>query len=316
LGVYSIGRIAYISGANRATRSMDKLDKILVVVDPLDATQQVLAKSIVLARHFGARLELFLCDSEHAYALEHAYDSTGVERARQTCLANARRFLEAVRGSVAASDVEIQVDVACESPLYTGVVRKVLRSSPDLVVKCVGREQHGRLTLDANEWQLARACPAPLMFTRGRPWHAQPRFAAAVDVSEEETEGLASTVLSMAEFLARGCQAKLDALYSERPDTDAARHAARMRVLSALAAQHQIAGSRVHVLTGEPETKLPGFLASGAYDVLVIGALTRRPALTSLVGTLTGRLIDELACDFVLVRPESSPRAWAAAHGW
>jgi hypothetical protein len=35
----------------------------------------------------------------------------------------------------------------------------------------------------------------------------------------------------------------------------------------------------------------------------VLGALSHRESLTSLVGQMTGRLVEALTCDFILVKP-------------
>src|SRR5262249_51231162 len=151
---------------------------------PADESRHVLNKAMILARHFGARLELFLCDSENAYALSHSYDREGVAAARDACLVAGHRYLDAVRRSL-AEDVRITTHVACESPLYEAIVRRALDTQPDLVIKgAAGSRPLRRFSLDANDWQLARACPVALMLTRGRPWNARPRFAAAVDVSD------------------------------------------------------------------------------------------------------------------------------------
>jgi universal stress protein E len=286
---------------------LKKLNKILVVVDSFEPTQRVLAKAMVMARHFGASLELFLCDSEHAYVLKHRYDQEGIERARQQCLANARSYLESLRRSVLADDVQISIDVACDSPLYESVVHKALRSSPDLVIRSVTREQtQGRCGLDTNDWELARTCPVPLMLTHGRPWNAQPSFAAAVDVSENEPAGMVRLIMQAAGFLARGCHAELDALCSEFLDTDSANHASRVTALRDVGAEFDVAAERLHMLSGVPETTLAAFAAARRYDVVVLGALTHRRAFTTLVGTLTSKLVDALDCDVVLVRAAST----------
>src|SRR5262245_36322880 len=112
---------------------MDKLTSILVVLDPTDARRHVLNKAMILAPHFGARLELFLCDSENAYALSHSYDRQGVAAARDACLLAGQRYLDAVRRTL-AEDVRITTHVACESPLYEAIVRRALDTQPDLVI--------------------------------------------------------------------------------------------------------------------------------------------------------------------------------------
>lgn len=285
---------------------MEKLTSILVVIDPIDEPRQVMDKAMALARHFGAKVELFLCDAQHAYALSHAYDSSGTERARQSCVAEGRRYLESLRQSVVADDVRISLDVACESPLYEGIVHKVLQSRPDLVIKAAASDHPlRRFSWDANDWQLARTCPVPLMLIRGQAWGTQPRFAAAVDVSEWETAGLAREILQTGEYLSLGCGAALEVLYSDRRAGEEAEHKRRSATLRQLAGEFHVQPDRVHVLEGKPEETLVGFAAPKHYDVLVLGALTHRKGITALVGTLTGKLVDALDCDFVLVKPAS-----------
>ena len=284
---------------------MDKLTSILVVIDPADGSRHVVAKAMVLARHFGARLELFLCDSENAFALRHTYDPTGVEGARRACITRGLRYLDSVRRSV-AEDVSISTHVACESPLYEAIVHRVLETKPDLVIKgAAGQRPLQRFTLDANDWQLARTCPAPLMLTRGRPWNAVPRFAAAVDVTERDGGGLARSIMQAAGFLTLGCRAQLDVVFSDRNDEDPAAHAARKDSLTRLVNEFHVGGERVHILHGEAEATLPAFAAERDFDVLVMGALTRRRGLSALIGTLTSKLVDALECDFVLVKSDS-----------
>lgn len=283
---------------------MDKLSSIMVVVDRAGQNRHALAKAMVLARHFHAKVELFLCDSEHAYTLRHAYDARGVEMAREACLSDGRSFLEALRSGIAADDIEITTFTACESPLYEGIVHRVLEACPDLVIKmATGEHPMQRFTLDANDWQLARTCPVPLMLTRGRPWQPQPHFAAAIDVSEQETAGLAHAILSTSEYLALGCNADLEILYSERSggqDPEAAKRATKLRKF---AYDSNVKKENVHILEGDPDETLAGFAAKRHYDVLVLGALTHRKGPAALVGTLTGKLVDALDCDFILVKP-------------
>jgi universal stress protein E len=283
---------------------MQKLNSILVVLDRRGSPRHVLAKAMVLARRFHAKVELFLCDSEHAYALRHAYDARGVQKARDACLTDARAFLESVRLSVTAEDVPISIYAACESPLYEGIVQRVLESCPDLLIKEAGGTQlGGRSSFDANDWQLARTCPVPLMLTRGRPWRPQPRFAAALDLSEQETPGLAAAIAGTSEYLAAGCDAELAFIYSERGNGDQVGRDERLGKLNKTADEAHVPRTRVHVLEGEPETTLPRFAGREGYDALILGALSHRKGVADLVGTLTSKLVDSLDCDLVLVKP-------------
>jgi nucleotide-binding universal stress UspA family protein len=58
---------------------------------------------------------------------------------------------------------------------------------------------------------------------------------------------------------------------------------------------------QVHVVMGDPVRSIPEFVAQQRYELLVLGALTHRKTMTALVGTLTGRLIESVKCDLLLV---------------
>jgi universal stress protein E len=284
---------------------MEKLSSILVVLDGTALDRALLSKAVTLARRCGASLELFLCDAERAYVLLHAYDPTGIEASRQDCIRQSRQYLEGLKSLFSASSVPISMDAACMSPLYEAIVHKAQQSRPDLVMKnAVGAHPLRRFAWEANDWQLMRTCPVTLMLSRGKPWRAHPTLAAAIDVSEQETAGLARAILETSLCLTLN-NAQLDVLYSERAESDAAGCEARRAALQRLAREAHIDASRVHVLSGNPERALPVFAADRSYDVLVMGALTHRKGLASLVGTLTGRLVEFLDCDFVLVKPST-----------
>lgn len=279
-------------------------DSILVVADRSPADAGLLVKAARLAKRFGADLELLLCDAEHAYALEHAYERSGVETVRQHCVADALAYLARLKGSVSDPDLEVSIDASCHSPLYEGIVRKVIASRPGLVIKSAGElDARGRATFDANDWQLMRACPVTLMLTRGRRWNPRPRFAAAVDVSDEETEGLAKLIVQNADSMARPCDGQLELLYAENRGTAEAVAEAHAAAMDRLIQRSHLEKANVHILAGDPEQTLPAFARQQDYDVLVLGALTHRAGLTTMVGSLTARLVDALDCDFVLVKP-------------
>jgi universal stress protein E len=274
---------------------------ILVVVDRNGDVGALMRKALVLAHPFGARLELFLCDSEQAYVLGHAYDRAGVHAARAASVVEARHYLSGLRELAGAAGLEITIDAQCESPLYESIVRKVLRSGPDLVMKDLrleGLRKHA--VPDPNDWQLMRTCPATLMLSGRRAWRDPPRFVAAIDVSEAESVDLSRGVIEAAEVLAQGFSAELHAVYGHNGSAEDSR--AHLEKLQGLCAASDLAARHIHVLHGQPERTLPRFLREHAYDAVVLGALAHRSAATTEVGTLTSTLLDTLDCDFILVK--------------
>lgn len=285
---------------------MKSISSILVVIDRGPAAADAVAKAVHLAESFGAKIELFMCEGEKAYALSQAYVPTGVDEARRSCIESAHHYLENLRRSLGSKRVPITIDAQCESPLYESIVRKVMREKPDLVIKC-GSAVSGRAKagFDATDWQLMRTCPAALMLTRGRPWASPPRFAAAVDVSGSESAGFAQHIAQDARLLADGSGGSLEILYAESPDLGDEEREAGSKTLEALAVSVTGSATGSRTLAGNPEVSLPVFARRHDYDAVVLGALTHRQGVTAQVGTLTSRLVDALECDFILVKPHA-----------
>jgi len=280
-----------------------EIRSILAAVDH-DGNQakRVAVKAVTLAHLTGARLQLFLCDADTAFSGRHQYEPEAAARANESSLNESRRYLETLRRGL-AEDVEISLNVACESPLYEGIVHAVARSHPDLVI----RGAAAAMPLEPNDWELVRACPAPLLLTRGLPWKARPIIAAAVDVSPGESAELTRAILRAAANLAKAANGTVEVVHAGRseealPPASDSRRAA----LAELVGGAGLEGAQCHLLAGEPAAALREFAARRGFDLIVLGALTHRKTLTALVGTLTGRLIESLDTDFLLVKPARS----------
>lgn len=303
---------------------------ILVVVERNEDALPVFTKACLLARHFGARLELFLCDAERGYALRHSYDQSGIGQAATALLEDSRAYLDALRRSIDVPDLEIALDASCETPLYQGIVQKVLMSGPDLVIKAVGGGHGGlRPGPSLNDWHLARTCPVPLLFMGRQSWRPEPRIVASIDPTDEETPGFARQIIGAARDFANGCNGELDLVFG---DVDAAGGGVRGRsagggsgpgpgagpaagagagaalALRALAGEFGVQPSHVHALPGDPEQTLPEFVQREHFDVVALGALTHRKGGTGLVGTLTDALMQSAGCDFLLLKPGTYTR--------
>jgi universal stress protein E len=279
---------------------MNRIKTVLVIAQRSGEVAGALQKACIVARHFGATIELFACDAEHAYMAEHTYDKRGVSDAVAQCLLDSRRFLDAVRSSVVANDLEIRTSVACETPLHLGILRKIEELQPDLVIRCVERRgQQRQSALTPTDWQLLRSCPAPLMLTRGRTWNPVPRIVAALDLQPDQA-AVGQRVLAAAKYLASGCGGSMDLVHSRLPDAD---DRAAIEAMQAIARSIGLDTAAPRLLAGAPESTLPRLAREDNIDVMVLGALSQRVgALGDAVGTLTECLIETLDCDFLLVR--------------
>jgi universal stress protein E len=301
---------------------VDKLTSILVVAHRTDADHALLDKAVLLARNLGAQIILFSCDAALAKTIQHTYCSEDAEKSRQIILDEHLAYLRSLRAAVRATDVQISVDAECASPLYEAIVQKAAQIRADLIMKSPsGSHPMRRFAFDSSDWHLMRECPATLMLVRQRPWKAIPTFAAMVDVSEEDTARLADAIIHTSEYFALGCRGELDVVYSES-SADASAQSDRLAALERLTQAYRIRATDVHVLNGEPEVTLPDFAARHHYDALILGGLTHRRGIAPLIGTLTGKLVETLDTDFILVKRTvpvpggvGSGVAWQALFG-
>lgn len=283
---------------------MQRVESILVAVGDDESARQALLKAVELARLFRARLELFRCNAEVAYFQRHQYEVVAARTAQERCAVESREHLERLWTSLAVSDIPVTIDAACESPQYESIVRKVRHCRADLVVRGLraARTDAGR-AVDASDWDLVQACPVPLLLTRGRSWERTPRIAAAVDISGDESPELTRSILASARRFTVGSQGSLEILYADPLDGVTPQTLKSHRAtLAERALEADVDPAELHVLAGEPATVIPRFAARRGYDLLVVGALTHRKSLTALVGTLTGRLMETLDADLLLIR--------------
>jgi nucleotide-binding universal stress UspA family protein len=281
---------------------MNKLTSILVVASRYQTDRALLDKAVLLARRVGAQINLFSCDAALARVLRRSSDSGEAEKAWDICLAEHLAYLRALKAEIDAPDVQINVDAACYSPLYEGVLHKAEEVCPDLIMKSPsGEHPMRRFAFDSSDYHLMRGCSTTLMLTRSRPWRSAPRFAALVNVSDESSGELASTTVHAAEYFSLGCRGELDLIYSEASQSVAER-SSHASTLEQLAQEYRIDAKHVHVLKGLPETTLSEYAGQQQYDALVMGGLTHRRGLGALVGSLTSKLVDTIESDFILVK--------------
>lgn len=258
---------------------MEKLTSILATAGSVADIPTVLDKSVAIARCFGARIEFLVTDSQAAHAVtarcrDLDYDMVNLF----SVSSDARTFHDAI-------------------------LRRALTAHPDLVIK----SPHD------SDWELANECAAPLLLVRGGRWETPVRFAAAVDVSDEETMNLARSILHTAGFLALGAHGNLDILYSEREAHDEALRMERAVRLAQLVREFHVGCERIQMFSGEPGKRLPPLLAARHYDVLVLGGVSRREGLSQLFPGTAARLMEVTDSDVVLVKAPAMNIAYTNA---
>lgn len=252
---------------------MEKLTSILAVA--LDGVEvpPMLDKAIAVARCFGAKVEVLVNDSVTAH--------------RVTARCAEMDYRDVTLHSVASS----------AEPANETILRRVWSARPDLVIKSPAS--------DGGDSELASECPTPVLLVRRGPWNVHARFAAAVDVSDDDSAALARSILHTAGFLALGTHGNLDILYSEREAQDETLRMRRAVKLAQLVREFHVGCERLQIFSGEPDRRLPPLVAARHYDVLVLGDDAGVEPGRAASPTVRA-LMDASGSDVVLVKAPSS----------
>jgi hypothetical protein len=281
---------------------MRTVHSILVLADRSTETQSALQKASVLARHFHAQIELFACDTDHAWAVGLEHQSPAAREVLDVCLAESQRYLQALRGSIPAQDLRISTSAACASELTEGVARRVHDWRPDLVIKSLSDGPAGQRPTPALDMQLIRATRVPMLWIRGYAWRPVPKITAALDLTSDD-KVLMRQVLDTAECLALGCNGELSIVHCLEGAADAktAQHAAALSTKARASCDSLgLALDRVAVSAASPIESFGVGGPHSAMDVLVLGGV-RSSTWEQGCPTTTEALLNVLGSDVLLV---------------
>jgi universal stress protein E len=305
---------------------MATVSKILVVVDPTSEQQPALRRAADIARRAGAELELFICQYDQYLSGERFFDSVGLQKARNTLLADCREQLEALAAPLRADGLRVDVDVRWDHPLDEGIVRQVLSSTPDLVIKDTHFHPVLKRSVFSNtDWNLIRSCPAPLMLVKPREFAARPTVVAAVDPLHEHDKPaeLDRLILSQASSLTELLDGELHVFHSFDPTPAIAGAATTMatpiavpvsevtealekrhrQALNELLADYPLPQQQIHMHQGTPQDLLPVLTEKRAADLVVLGAVSRSGLKRIFIGSTAERVLDQLPCDLLILKP-------------
>lgn len=268
---------------------------ILLCADRSGEAQAALRKASILARYLGAGIELFACDADHAWAVAHAERDESARAEIAACLAASRRYLAALRSSIAAADLRLSTRAACAASIMEGVADRVAEAGHDLVVKNFAEGEPGRPAPTAADLALAQACQVPLMLTRTRPWRPAPCIWAALDLQRCEPRA-GRRVVEVARTLAQACHGSFSIVYSR---SSPGQGPPTRRSLARAKGIFDVGDAPLHLIEGDAGETLPAALRAGGVDLLVIGQPMQ--AGTAGVPSLTEHLLGLCDCDALIV---------------
>lgn len=303
---------------------MQDIRRILVAVkEPGRRAAAAVAKGAQLARASGASLELFHALSAPISAdacLRAGRDLRAAERMiRERALADLDQSARRLR----AGGVEVTTSAEWDFPAYEAVVRRAMHVRADLVV--AGRHAGRRIApwlLHLNDWELLRLSPAPVLLVKSGGRYRRPAVLAALDpmheversarldreilrVAARATEMLGGCLHAMHAYLSTPAVGFAGELLTggalNRLESDA-RTAARRGF------ERELKGFRVpprrrHLVQQVAIDAIPSVARKIRAQIVVMGAVSRSGLKRVFIGNTAERVLDELPCDVLVVKP-------------
>jgi universal stress protein E len=302
---------------------MHTIQRILVAVkDPGARSLPAVAKAAQLAAAFGAHLDLFHCISTPLFV--DAYSSNGtLEDYEQTSLKQQRDRLERLVRKLRDQGLTVTADVEWDYPVFEAVVRRANETKADLIVaeRHAGRHFAPGL-LQLTDWELLRTSPVPVLLVKTAGTYQKPVVLAAVDPSHANAKpgNLDEHILQAGALFSESLHGSLHAVHAyiplptPFPSNLLTRGAVRaltadieakaMRRFERLLRSRDIPKARRHLRAQHPINAIENTARKLKSTIVVMGALSRSGLKRLFIGNTAESLLDSLACDFLIVKPD------------
>jgi len=284
--------------------SVPRFRVILVGVRELRARRNIaIERAAKIAAGCGARLELFHDLATPIYLDVLAGTGQSVDKLTRTARDKALRRLEALAQPLRKQGLKVAVSAVWDFPPYEAVIRRASALKADLIV--VQKRGHHRLPtlLGYTDWELLRASPTPVLLIKNSRYRAGAAVLAAVD-PQHGTRGstaLEQGILRNAAALSGALRAPLHAVQVLTPW--ASPGSKRNFALTGLARGATIKPRNMHLLAGDPDAILPATARRLRAGAVVMGMMSRRGLKRLFIGNSAERLLDDLHCDVLVVKP-------------
>ena len=306
---------------------MNDISKILVVIDPTCHEQPALERARWLARHNNAGLELLICYYNEYLSGDRLFDSPSLEKARREVVENQQEHLEKMAEPIRAEGVEVTTTAVWDHPLHEGIVRHVLSSQPDLVVKDTHHHSAvSRALLTNTDWNLIRTCPTPLWLVKPRPMQDVPKLIAAIDPlhQHDKPAALDDEILQVSNRIAGKTGGEVHALHCYDPriavatavanayipvslpfdEIERQMHEDHKKRFDEITEFHKVDSDKSHLIAGLTHEELPEKAEEIGADVVVMGAVARNRWKRLFIGATAERTLEYLPCDLLIVKPD------------
>ncbi len=306
---------------------MNKISKVLTVIDPTSADQPGLRRASWLAKKTGAELELLVCYYNEYLSGDRLFDSPSLEKARLEIIQNQEKHLEVIAEPLRAEGITVKTSAVWDHPLHEGIVRRAVATNADIVIK--DTHHHSAITralLTNTDWNLIRTCPTRLWLVNPAEIVDPPIFVAAIDPMNQHDKpaALDDEILQLSKMLAARVDGEVHAFHSYDPriavatatanayipvslpfdEIELQMHEDHQKRFKEITEFHKIDEDKVHLVAGLTHEELPAIADKVSADVVVMGAVARNRWKRLFIGATAERTLEHLTCDLLIVKPD------------
>jgi universal stress protein E len=306
---------------------MQNIKVIMSVIDPTTDAQPAMERAAWLAGKAGAELELFICYYNEYLSGDRLFDSPSLENAREEIISGHEKHLEKLAEPLRAAGINVNTTAVWDHPLHEGIVRHAAATGADIVVKDTHHHSAvSRALLTNTDWNLIRACAAPLWLVKPKELSEKPVFIAAIDPLNEHDKpaALDDEILVLSKTLADASGGAVHAFHSYDPRIAVATATANAYIpvslpfdeiekqmredhekrFNEVVGFHDIGADNAHLVAGLTHEELPDLAEKVDADVVVMGAVSRNRWKRLFIGATAERTLEHLPCDLLIVKPD------------
>jgi len=302
---------------------VDALRNILVLMEPGSESQPAFDAALLLARRFGARLELLMADYQDLHAAYFSPPTATVQEFHDAVMSAHRAVLEKYAKQSEEAGVPAISEALWGTPFHEMVLARVAATRPDLVVKhSVHHSRIERTLFTGSDWHLIRECQAPLLLVKAPERLEGAKMLVCVDPlhAHDKPAALDHRLLRTATYLAGPLRGEVHALHvfsiptpvtvvgdayiasAAVPPTDAT-VAAATAAFRELLAVHGLPVERGRLKVGAPAREILAEAQALDAALVVMGAVSRGRLDRWFVGNTAEAVLDRLACNVWVEKP-------------
>ena len=316
---------------------MKRFKNILCVMEPQAVCQCALDRTVILAENNQARVTLATVTERvpESIRIPEVGPGPGDLQARLS-EAEAQRLKTLIEPYYARVKINAKVLVGTS---YLEIIREVLRSNHDLVIKCPESPSWLDHLFAGDDMHLLRKCPCPVWLVKPGTADSYQRILAAVDVDDnyppaelKTRQALNGTVMELASSLAVSEFAELhvvhtwaafgesslrnSAFISEPEDeVNAYVEEVRRRHAQLLDALMQETGAKLgpdamdyikpqrYLLKGSARKEVPALAKHLQVDCIVMGTVARTGVRGFIMGNTAETILEQLDCSVLAIKP-------------